>query len=312
MDNTKINAIEEVNERKKAFQLENNIKTKALLLEATNLCLKGNLKNLKDFEDKDTNEKIEINLTQTKNKLGHSDYQMLLLIFRTITSEVCRLSPEQLDSLWCNDLLATMQLNRITTRILNNASDESFMTCLFDKKKIILREVFPEYFEATYGNTYDIGDVLNASGETLKNINHFSVGQTSLEKDAGDGEEKKRSRNTNKGTRAYLVDKLILKALENFFSIQNVVTTEEKLQVLADAKAYGLKTLGLYKILKNRNVYNDSYLDFYYMKGIKPEDHLRYAKLYLSLRNNSQKERDSVTEFMEKIVKAADNDSLEL
>ena len=139
MDNTKL---EQVKKNKESFIKENNLKKKALLIEATNLCLKGRIKSL-ELKDEKTEEIFSTDITtDNKRKLNHADKDLLILIFKTVVTDVCKLSPEELDASWCNNLLSTMQLNRIAIKIADEASDTVCKSCLFDRKKIILKEVF--------------------------------------------------------------------------------------------------------------------------------------------------------------------------
>ena len=292
--------IEKVEEAKQDFMQQNNLKNRGLLIEATNLCLKGNLKDINNLEEKSTGEKLTISFKDTNQKLNDADKKLLISIFKIVSTEVCKLTPSQIDALWCTELLATMQLTSVANRIVDNASNAVCKMCLFDRKSIVLKECFPEYYDATYGHEYDILKVLNAKGNVLKTISSMGAISNQLEQEAGDGNDEAPKKSiSQKGTRGKLVDELILEALQNYFSTARVSTVNDQLTVCANAKQNGLKKLGLYKILVKRGIYNNSFLDFYY-ESLSPKDQLTHLSKYMNLREKTQ-EPDRLTDFLKDI-----------
>ena len=289
--------LNQVEENKNKFLKDNNLKTKMLLTQATNVVLTGRLLT-KAVEDEKTNEKLTTNVaTKEGIKLNQADYDLLVHIFRTIVTDVCKLTPEMLDALWSTKLLATMQLNSIASKICSETSEYNLKICLFDKKKVCLKEAFPEYYEETYGNTYDIRNVLDAEDSVLRNINLY-------------GKIKKSTKGSyHTPSKGKVVDELIAEALETFFDLEGIHNVEEKLRVCAEAKKNGLKSLGVYKILANRGIHNKSFLDFYFKNNLSRSQQFEYVRLYAELRKKYQKKPDKVTEFLDTFIKRIDEAS---
>ena len=239
-------------------------------------------------------QKIFPNLTQTKT-ISSTDYAMCINIFKFISEKVCNLSPEKLDALWSSELIKAMQINHLVDKIVAQAPRDVLKDCLFSQKKICLRLAYPEYYEATYGKGYDIMEVLNASGNTLRQINNYGRIKTQAAAD----EEKGNYRSPNFGT---IVDSLIMEAYETFFDIQGLKTVEEKLDACAKAKLYGMKKLGVYKIFTARENYQ-SLLDFYYF-NLPAQVQKEYTTKYIDLKKpNAAKDKTNVSIVLDAIAR---------
>lgn len=297
--------LEHINQNKKIFLEEQVITNRILLKEAKNLIMKGRTaKRTEELKMDGYTKKIEYNPSLNQQKfLDSQNHRMLLDIFRFVTEDVCHLSPEKLDALWSTDVLTSMQLWHVKDKIMATADKNTLKAALFDDKKVCLMEVWPEYYAATYGEGYDILEVLDAKDSTLRNINTYGRSKSSIITgiSGDDPDAKNKKRNYHSPNYGGYVDELIVEALEAFFELKGANTIPEKLEIAADAKKVRLTKLGVKRILTARGCY-PSFLDFYYLNGLTPAEQVENMRTYYVLRKRSQK-ADNFSIILETCVK---------
>lgn len=273
--------------RKKRFEFceAHNIIPKKLVSTAKELMLIGRT-------SKDT-----INLNKM-NAWSDSQYYTAIGALRYIFEEIYDLSPEKIDALWRDEdkeaeknFLNAVGIKGLVDKIVSESPSKNniLKDCLFNKKKIILKLAYPDYYKATYREKYDvIEEVLNATGTTYKDLLTAarSKNLVSNNKSMSMGKE---------------VDNLIMEALEaNFKAREKIIDYKDKLTFLAAYKKNHLNSFSIYKILNQRGCYS-SLLDFYYLNS-SVQNQIKYFNEYIELRDKYQKE-----DCLSEIIKTIDN-----
>lgn len=230
--------------------------------------------------------------------------QLDIETFRFMVEEVFHLTPEQLDSIWSNETLIRMNLSSLARDIENTASAEIKEATLFNKKLIVLHECFPDYYSCTYPDKYDVIDVIQASGATLKNLS--KAGKVDVDKIVASlMSEEPEETNSNirvKGEPANsreIVDRIAYNALNVF--LKTALSTSdigEHLNALAHPNTLKLKSLGVCKVIAARGCWS-SLLDFYYLNSSAAVQTMFFEN-YRNLRSETQK-YDAISAFLDEI-----------
>lgn len=219
---------------------------------------------------------------------------------RFIITEVFQLFPEQLDSIWSNDVLVRMNISSLVRDIYDDSPEELKEATLFDKRLVILHECFPEYYRCTYPEHYDQMDVINASDTTLKNL--CKAGRVDADRLtaqlSGDDPGKRRTP-AGIGTSGEAVDRITYKALNTF--LKTATGTEdinEHLIALSHPNTLKIKSLGVSKVIASRGCWK-SLLDFYYLNSSRAVQTVCF-ETYKELRAETQ-DYDAISAFMDEI-----------
>lgn len=219
--------------------------------------------------------------------------------FRFITTEVFKLTPEQLDSIWSTETIVRMNLSPLAKEIEEAASDEIKEATLFNKRLIVLHECFPDYYACTYPARYNVIDVIHATGTTLRDLskagrvdaNKLSI-RFSQNQDTGKNKG-------NTGNSGEIVDKIAYNALSVY--LKTALHTDdigEHLETLAHPNLLKIKSLGVSKIIAARGCWA-SLMDFYYLNSSAAAQIMFFEK-FRRLRGETQ-EYDAISAFMDEI-----------
>ncbi len=226
-------------------------------------------------------------------------YRLNIETFHFIVTEVYKLSPKQLDAIWSYEVLVHMNLSSLVKEIDEDAPDEVKEATLFNRRFIILHECFPEYYRSTYPERYDVRDVIDASGATLKRL--CKAGRVDTKKISAICSKDENSKKAKGGSRnsGEIVDKIAYNALNVF--LKTALKTDdikEHLTALAYPKLLKLKSLGVSKVIISRGCWS-SLLDFYYLNS-PPAIQTMFLKDYCKLREETQ-EYDAISAFLDEI-----------
>lgn len=219
---------------------------------------------------------------------------------RFIVTEVYKLSPEQMDSIWANDVIIRMNVTSLVKEIVSDATDSLKEATLFNTRLIVLHECFPEYYKCTYPETYDVIDVIQASGSTLKTLckaGRVDADRLSLKLSSADYPKKRAA--IGSGTSGEIVDKIAYNALSVF--LKTATSTDdigEHLEALAHPSILKIKSLGVTKVINARGCWK-SLLDFYYLNSSAAAQTIFFEK-YKRLRMETQ-EYDAISAFMDEV-----------
>lgn len=218
--------------------------------------------------------------------------------FRFVVTEVLRLTPEELDSIWSNEVIIHMNLSPLAKSIVATASDELKEATLFNKRLIVLHECFPEYYNCTYPPRYNVMDVINASGTTLKTLS--KAGRINTEKISLDyNKDNGKSELEQKNNTGEIVDRITYNALNVYLNTALGTTDKgEHLIALAKPNLLKIKSLGVSKIIRARGRWK-SLLDFYYLNS-STETKTMFFEKYRRLRANTQ-EYDAISAYIDEI-----------
>lgn len=283
MDERLLQKYEELRENRAKFCRDHGVPQKMVMIEAKNLVLNG---------------RTSSNFTTKKTK-GWSDteYYCALSVLKYMFDEIYMLSPEKIDALWQYEesygtykfLEATVTktlIDKILSESLNRRKAcEILKDCLLNEKKFILKSLYPDYYSATYNNTYDIfNDVINADGITLRDLKT-------------NGKPRSKASHNKTYSMGNIVDSILMEAFEaNFSAREKIIDYKDKLLFLAQYKKNHINQLPFFKILKSRTCYASA-LDFYYLNSSE-ELQTKYFTTYFNLRNQYQK-NDICTTFFQ-------------
>lgn len=275
--------LEEIKIKRLEFCKEHGINPRKIMIASRELITKG-----------------RVNSTINTNKMKKWTNKELWVAIGTLQymfQEIYNLSPEQVDALWPTKkdaermFLEETVTKSLVNKICEEAPKDVIKNCLFNNKKIILKMIFPEYYDQTYSHYDILEDVINAKQDTLFDLRMAGKYKGTV----------KSNKNNNKGK---LVDEIILEGIEANFNIrEKIYNYPDKLLFLSQAKVNHFKDLGFMKIIQGRGFYSSA-LDFYYMNSPK-ELQKRYFEYYKTLRGESQK-KDAITEIMNNILNKID------
>ena len=217
--------------------------------------------------------------------------------FCFIVTEVYKLSPEQLDSIWAVDVLVKMNLSSLVRDIDAEAPDSIKEATLFDKKLVVLHECFPDYFACTYPPRYDVVNVIHATGPTLKTLcraGRVNTGKVQAAIHSDNDNDKAITNNAGE-----IIDRITYGALNVFLKTAlNTSDIYEHLQALSHPNTLKIKSLGVSKVIASRGCWA-SLLDFYYLNSSAAAQTMFFEE-YRALRAETQ-DYDSISAFMDEI-----------
>lgn len=241
--------------------------------------------------------KKRVNNTLDTNKMrswNKNDLNIAIITLKYMYEEIYNLSPEQVDALWKDNkederkFLDATVTKSLVLKIISESSKETLKDCLFNNKKIILKTLYPEYYNHTYNSKYNIlTDVINADATTIRDLRAAGRFKAAI----------KGSKHNNNGA---LVDEIIKEGIEANFDIREKIRNyPDKLLFLAQSKQNHFKDLGLMRLIESRGCYASA-LDFYYLNS--SEDlQKEYFYDYLDLRNQYQK-RDDISFIINQVA----------
>lgn len=245
--------------------------------------------------------KKRVNNTLDTNKMrswNKDDLNVAIVTLKFMFEEIYGLSPEQVDALWKDNkederkFLDTTVTKSLVLKIISESPKEVLKDCLFNNKKIILKTLYPEYYNHTYCSKYDVlVDVINASPTTIRDLRAAGRFKATI----------KGNKHNNNGT---LVDEIIKEGIEVNFDIREKIRSyPDKLLFLAQSKQNHFKDLGLMRLIEARGCYASA-LDFYYLNS--PEElQKEYFYDYIKLRNQYQR-KDDVSNIINQVVNNVD------
>lgn len=236
----------------------------------------------KDEPNKDIVRCVKRVIFGDKKGIEDETLDVLIPTFKKIV-EICGLDEQKYDILYSVSTNKKMYVENLSRKITALASDECKEECAFQRKRMLFKMVYPEYYKAHF--------------EKIKPYDLFFVGgenKASLARAAKPLADTD-SENVNKSSDGAIVDKLIMKAINEAFARANITDKVQIMQILSDEKKIralanptpGHKAMvpGCFSIINERKCYL-SYLDFYFL-NLPKEDQLFLVDDYMQIRESA-------------------------
>ena len=216
------------------------------------------------------------------DKKGIEDEELDVLIptFRKIV-EICGLDVKEYDIIYSTKTNKKMYLENLSRKITDLASDECKEECAFQRKRMLLKMVYPEYYEANYEKIRPY-ELFFVNGENKACLARAA-------KPSPDNED------NTKSSDGAIVDRLIFNAINESFAkiditdklkIMQIISDEKKIRAIANPTPMQKNTVpGCFSIINERQCYK-SYLDFYFLNMSK-EDQLFLVDDFMQIRRQA-------------------------
>jgi len=238
----------------------------------------------KDQPNADIVRCVKRNIFGDKKGVENETLEMLVAVFRIQLETICGSSVEDYDRYFCTEINKKMYLENISKKITAMASDEDKEACYFQRKRLLFKIIYPEYYKENF--------------KEIKPYELFFVGG----KDKADlvraakpllnKEEKENGRSLSDGA---IVDRIMIKTINEAFkqakiedktTIMKILSDEEKIKALMGSSSGSKNNVpGCFAVIKERKCY-ESYLDFYFL-NLPKKDQLLLVNDYMEIRNNA-------------------------
>ena len=222
-----------------------------------------------------------------KGQLDNCDtLEVLIPTFKMLIENVCGLSIAEYDSLYGVNTNKQIHAENISRKITGQASDETKEECAFDRKNILFKMVWPEYYKnnftkVTYSEIYSAKCELKAGlMRAAKPIDEDEVGVKK-----SDGQ---------------IVDRIIFNTIVSTFTGAGFDTYYKIMEALIDDKrldSIGKRnTPGILSVIKERKCYANA-LDFFFL-NMPREDQMCLVDDFMDLRERGGYPHQQVMDIM--------------
>ena len=218
-----------------------------------------------------------------KKGIENESLSVLVATFKEIVN-ICNLTVEEYNRSWSVAINKKMFLENISRKITALASDEDKEECAFQRKRLLFKIVYPDYYKENF-NPIKPYDLIHVGGEDKASL--VRAAKPLINK-----EEKENTEITSDGA---IVDRIIMKAINAGFKTSDVtdkiqimknLTDEKAIRDLGDSSAGQKSSLpGCFHIINERKCY-DSYIDFYFL-NLPKEEQLLYVDDFMKIREEA-------------------------
>lgn len=234
----------------------------------------------KDGPNKDIVRCVKRVIFCDKKGIEEEELDVLIPTFRKIV-EICGLDVQKYDILYSTKANKKMYLENLSRKITDFADDECKEECAFQRKRMLLKMVYPEYYNANYEKIRPY-ELFYVNGENKAALARAAKPLP----DNGDNSK------TSDGA---IVDRLIFNAIKETFAkvnitdhikIMEIVSDDKKIRAIANPSPAQKNIVpGCFSIINERQCYK-SYLDFYFL-NLPKEDQLFFVDDYMQIRERA-------------------------
>lgn len=218
-----------------------------------------------------------------KKGIETESLNVLTETFRQIV-KICNLTTQEYDRSWSVKINKKMFLENISRKITDMASDEDKEECAFQRKRLLFKIVYPEYYKEHFSpiKPYDLFFVGGEDKASLVRAAKPLIGK----------EDKENGASISDGA---IVDRLMMKTINAAFETAKVTDKIEIMKILTDPKkikGIGNPTAGqkasipgCFSVINERKCY-ESYIDFYFL-NLPKEDQIFLVDDYMEIRQKA-------------------------
>lgn len=238
-----------------------------------------------------------------KKGIEKENLEMLVLTFRKII-EICNVTPAEYNRFWNTQNNKKMFLENLGRKITNMASDEDKEECAFQRKRLLFKIVFPEYYKEAFSDIKP-SDIFWVNGKDKADLVRAAKPLTNKE-------DKEDGKTISDGA---IVDKIIMKAINDVFNdcfkdeedmtllIMKTLSKNKILRETAKSFSNSKNTLpGCFSVINERKCY-ESYLDFYFL-NLPQETQLAYVHDYMEIRESAKLPKNPFLDKLYEVVKS--------
>ena len=227
-----------------------------------------------------------------KKGIENENLNVLVETFKEIV-KICNLTVQEYDNYWSVEVNKKMFLENISRKITALASDADKEECAFQRKRLLFKIVYPEYYKEHFSEIKPY-DLFHIGGENKASLVRAA-------KPLVNKEEKENAEVISDGA---IVDKLMMKTLNTAFKIaggiyldkngeldkievMKALTDIKKIKGLVNASSGQKATVpGCFSVISERKCY-ESYLDFYFL-NLPKEEQIFLVDDYMEIRKKAK------------------------
>lgn len=216
-----------------------------------------------------------------KKSLEDESLNILIETFRKIV-DICGLDPQKYDTIYGTRANKRMFVDNLSRKITALADDACKEECAFQRKRMLFKMVYPEYYESHFDKIQPY-DLFFVSGENKASLVRAA-------KPISDDAEAEYSSD------GIIVDRLIMNAINEAFSkvgitdplkIMDILADDKKIRAIANPIPGQKNTVpGCFSVINERKCYG-SYLDFYFL-NLSKEDQLFLVDDFMEIRKKAK------------------------